>query len=94
MIKEIKKVLKLWEEIFIGIKHYIKKINHECETFPECKGTPHCEEFSEIKFNYGENYDRIKFISNDSLPLGKSIYFLTITVTIRCVFKQGDLFYP
>ena len=80
-------VLKLWEEVFIGIKHYIKKINHECK-LEEREGPPDCEEFSKIKFNYGENYDRIKFISTDNLPLGKLIYFPTITVTIRCVFKQ------
>ena len=79
--------------MFIGIKHYIKRINYEYK-LEECKGSPHCEEFGKIKFNYGENYDRIKFISNDNLPIGKLIYFPKITVTIRCVFKQGDLFYP
>ena len=46
-------VLKLWEEVFIGIKHYIKKINHECK-LEEREGPPDCEEFSKIKFNYGK----------------------------------------
>ena len=36
----------------------------------------------------------VKFISNDNLPIGKLIYFPTITFTIRCVFKKGDFFYP
>ena len=40
------------------------------------------------------DFNKIKFISNDSLPLGKLIYFPTLTVVIRCVIKQGDLFYP
>ena len=86
-------ILKLWNEVFTGIKHYIKRINHECKIFSECKGSPHCEEFGKIKFNYGENFDRIKFVSDNNLPVEKLIYFPTITVTIRCVFKQGDLFY-
>ena len=77
-------ILLLWNEVFTGIKHYIRKTNHKCKTFSECK----------IKFSYGENYDRIKFINNDNLSIGKLISFLTITVTIRCVFKKGDFFYP
>ena len=50
-------ILSLWNEVFTGIKHYIKNINHECKIFSECKESPYCEEFSKIKFNYGENYD-------------------------------------
>ena len=85
--------------MFTGIKHYVKRINHKCklkeyETFPECKGLPECEESGNIKFNYGENYDRIKFISNDNLPIEKLIYFPAITFTIRCIFKNGAFFYP
>ena len=43
-------VPSLWNKVFTGIKHYIKKINHECK-LEECKGFPHCEEFGKIKFN-------------------------------------------
>ena len=35
-----------------------------------------------------------KFLSDDSLPLDKLIYFPTMTVIIRCVFKQDGIFYP
>ena len=35
-----------------------------------------------------------KFISDDSFRLNKLIYFPTLIVVIRCVLKQGDLFYP
>ena len=87
-------ILSIWNKVFSGIKHYIKKISHECKLFPECKGFPECEEFGKIKVDYDEDFDEIKFVSNDNLPLGKLIYFPTITVTIRCVLKQGDLFYP
>ena len=79
-------ILKFWNEVFTRIKHYIKKINHECKKFSECKGSPHSEKFSEIKFDHVENYDRIKFIGNDNLPVGKLIYFPKIMFVIRCIF--------
>ena len=58
--------------------------------------------FSEIKYHirkisgeevvYDNYFDKIKFLTNDSLPLGKLIYFPTLTVVIRCVFKQNRIF--
>ena len=33
-------------------------------------------------------------MSGDLLPLKKLIYFLTLTVVIRCAFKQNGVFYP
>ena len=47
---------------------------------------------SDVKFD--SDYDKIRFVTNDNLPLRKLIYFPTLTVVIRCVFKQRDLFYP
>ena len=44
----------------------------------------HIENISNEKVNYDS--DKIKFVSNDSLPLGKLIYFPTLTIAIRCVF--------
>ena len=44
--------------------------------------------------NFDDDFDKIRFVADDNLPLGKLIYFPTITVAIRCVFKQGDIFYP
>ena len=57
--------------------------------------------FNGIKFDkidnsevvYDSDYDKIKFVTNDSLPLGKLVYFPTLAVIIRCVFKQGNVFY-
>ena len=87
-------ILSFWNEVFLGIKHYIKKVNRECKTFSECKGLPDCEEFGKTKVNYDDDFDKIKSSSNDNLPLEKLIYFSTITVTIRSVLRQGDRFYP
>ena len=46
----------------------------------------------EVKFN--DDFNKIKFISNDSLRQDKLIYFSTLTVAIRCIFKKDDIFYP
>ena len=86
-------ILTQWNQVFSGIKSHIKKISHGCKEFPECKGFPECKTFCECKVNYDNNFDKIKFVSDDSLPLGKSIYFPTLTAVIRCVLKQGDIFY-
>ena len=43
---------------------------------------------------YNAKFEKIKFLTDDSLPLGKLIYFPTMTVIIRCVFKQNRVFYP
>ena len=87
-------ILSIWNKIFSGIKHNIKKIKHKCKSLNECKGFPNCEEFGKIKVDYDDDFGKIKFVSNDNLPVGKLIYFPTITVVISFVIKQGDLFHP
>ena len=87
-------ILSFWNEVFIGIKHYTRKINHECKSLDDCKGFPNCETFSDFKVNFEDDFDKIRFVSNDNLPIGKLIYFPSITFVIRCVLKQGYLFYP
>ena len=87
-------ILTISNQVFSGIKYHIKKISHECKSLSECKGFPDCEEFPKFKVNYDDDFDVIKFVTNDNLPIGKSIYFPTITVVIRCVIKQGDIFCP
>ena len=54
----------------------------------------HIKKISNEEVNFNDDFNKIKFISDDSLRLDKLIYFPTLTVVIRCVFKQGDLFYP
>ena len=43
---------------------------------------------------YAEDYMKIKFSSNDDLPLNKSLKFSLMTITIRCVFKEDNELYP
>ena len=39
---------------------------------------------------YAKDYIKIKVSSDDDLPLNKSIKFLLMTITIRCVFKEDN----
>ena len=43
--------------------------------------------------SYNSDYEKIKFLSDDSLPLNKLIYFPTMSVIITCVFKQNGISY-
>ena len=86
-------ILSIWNKVFSAIKYNIKKNNPEC-LLTECKGFPDCEIFSDFKVNFEDDFDKIKFVNSDNLPIGKLIYFPAITVVIRCVLKQGDFFYP
>ena len=54
----------------------------------------HIKKISNEEVNFNEGFNKIKFISEDSLKLNKLIYFPTLTVVIRCIFKKENLFYP
>ena len=43
---------------------------------------------------YAKDYMKIKFSSDDDLPLNKSLKFSLMTITIRCVFKEDNELYP
>ena len=49
---------------------------------------------SNEEVNFNDGFNKIKFVSDDSLRLNKIIYFPTLTVAIICALKKGDLFYP
>ena len=44
--------------------------------------------------NYEKDYMKIKFNSDDDLPLNKLLKFHNITIIIRCVFSENGKFYP
>ena len=52
------------------------------------------------KINYSElgEYDKdfmkIKFNSDNDIPLNKQLYFLTITLIIRNIFEEDGKYYP
>ena len=43
---------------------------------------------------YDDNYMKMKFNTDDNIPLNKIIYFPTITVIIRSVTKKDHKYYP
>ena len=51
------------------------------------------KEISNEEVNFNDDFDKIKFISDDFLRQDKLIYFPTLTVLIRCIFKKEGLFY-
>ena len=43
---------------------------------------------------YSKDYMKIKFNSDDNLPLNKPLKFYQMTITIRCVFSEDNKLYP
>ena len=43
---------------------------------------------------YDDNYMKIKFSTDDNIPLNKIIYLPTTTITISSVTKKDDKYYP
>ena len=46
------------------------------------------------KIEYEEDYMKIRFKSNDDLPLNKPIKLRLLTIIIRSVFSEKGKFYP
>ena len=44
-------------------------------------------------FEYSKDYMKIRFSSDDNLPLNKPLRFSNMTVTIRCVFSEDNKLY-
>ena len=51
-------------------------------------------EIDDDSLEYAKDYMKTKFSSDDDLPLSKSLKFSLMTITIRCVFKEDNKFYP
>ena len=43
---------------------------------------------------YAKDYMKIRFSSDDNLPLNKPLTFYNMNVTIRCVFSEDNKLYP
>ena len=46
------------------------------------------------KIEYGKDFQKIRFESNDDLPLNRPVKLHLLTIIIRCVFSEDDKFYP
>ena len=74
-------MLKKYAEVWRGIKDCITKIN-ECNSV-ECNS-----------IEYGKDYMKIKFNSDDNLPLNKILKFSIATIIIRNIFEKDGKYYP
>ena len=52
------------------------------------------EEVSSGECDYEKDYMKIKFNSDDNLPLNKPLKFHNMTIIIRCDFSEGGKIYP
>ena len=43
---------------------------------------------------YGKDYMKIKFNSDDDLPLNKLLKFIYLTIIVRTVFEEDSKYYP
>ena len=50
------------------------------------------KDVSSDEYDYEKNYMKIKFNSDDNLPLNKPLKFRLMTLIIRCVFKEDGNF--
>ena len=46
------------------------------------------------KIEYEKDYMKIRFKSNDDLPLNKSLRLRLLTIIIRCIISEDGTFYP
>ena len=52
------------------------------------------KEVSSDECDYEKDYMKIKFNSDDDLPLNKQLKFHNMTITIRSVFEKDGKLYP
>ena len=52
------------------------------------------EEVRSGECDYEKDYMKIKFNSDDELPLNKALKFLSITIIIRSVFEEDGKLHP
>ena len=52
------------------------------------------KEIDDDWLEYSKDYMKIRFSSDDNLPLNKPLKFYQMTITIRCVFSEDNKLYP
>ena len=71
-------------------KEVLKKYEEVWEGIKKEIKTINCGE----KIEYGKDFKKIRFESNDDLPLNKPIKLRLLTIIIRSVFSEDGKFYP
>ena len=71
------------------IKKYLKKYNNVFNGIRD-----KIKEINSNDYDYEKDYMKIKFNSDDDLPLNKQLKFHNMTITIRSVFEEDGKLYP
>ena len=67
-------MLKKIDQVFSETRFHIREMDEDRFNFK----TP--------DVNFNDDYDKIKFLTDDSLPLDELIYLPTLAIIIRCLF--------
>ena len=54
----------------------------------------HIKKINDNDRKYDKDFMKIKFNTDNDIPLNKQLNFLTITVIIRCCFEKDGKYYP
>ena len=90
-IEEISKDKYLVFDSTYKNKESLKKYN---DAFNELIEKKKSRKIDDDWLEYKKDYMKIKFNSDDILPLNKQLTFYTMTVTIRCVISEDNKLYP
>ena len=80
-MNENNEILKKYNEFWDGIKNEIETINGDKTS-------------KQSSAEYDKDFVKIKFSSDDNLPLNKTLKFHNITIVIRSLFEEQGIFYP
>ena len=81
-----REALENYKELWSEIKYKV-----ECISVKTIKGIE-CNSVEPIK--YEKNFMKIKFESDDDLPLGKVLNIPICVITAKSVFQENDKYYP
>ena len=88
-IEEINKDKYLVFDVRYKYKELLKRYD---DVFNEIMGK--IKKIDDDWLEYTKDYTKIKFNSDDNLPLNKPLKFYQMTVTIRYVFSEDNKLYP
>ena len=71
------------KEVFKKYRELWDEIENEIETINGGK-----------KGEYGKDFMKIKFNTDDNLPLNKPLKLHLLTIIVRCIFEEDGKFYP
>ena len=69
-----------------------KELLKKCDVWNGIKNK--IEEVSSVRCDYEKDYLKVKFNSDDSLPLNTPLKFHNMTMIIRSVFEEDGKLYP